>query len=210
MYRTVFWTLLERARVGWPGRMPLKHVYYHMWNESPVQVQCMIQDAQGWCTGMTPKDGMGREVGGGFRMGNTCTPVANSCQCMAKPIQYCKIISLPSFQHYSSKTSILWWFDAFFMVQLSHPCMTTGKTIALTSRTFVSKIMFLLFSMLSRLVIPFLPRSKCLLISWLQSSSAVILSPQNKLSQYFHCFTIYLPWSDGTKCNDISFLNVEF
>ena len=54
----------------------------------------MIQDAWGWCTGMTQRDGMGREVGGGFRMGNTCTPMADPCQCMAKPIQYCKIISL--------------------------------------------------------------------------------------------------------------------
>ena len=72
MYRTVFWTLWERARVGWFGRMELKHVY-HMWNESPVQIRCMIQDAWGWCTGMTQWDGMQREVGGGFRMGNTCT-----------------------------------------------------------------------------------------------------------------------------------------
>ena len=86
--------LWERARVGWSGRTALKHVYYHMWNESPVQVWCMIQDAQGWCTGMTPKDGMGREVGRGLRMGNTCTPMADSCQCMAKPIQYCEVISL--------------------------------------------------------------------------------------------------------------------
>ena len=58
---------------------------------SLVQVRCMIQDARGWCTGMTQRDGMGREEGGGFRMGNTCTPVANSCWCMAKPIQYCKV-----------------------------------------------------------------------------------------------------------------------
>ena len=62
-----------------------------MLNESPVQVLCMIQDARGWCTGMTQRDGMGREVGGGFRMGNTCTPVADSCWCMAKPVQYCKV-----------------------------------------------------------------------------------------------------------------------
>ena len=89
MYRTVFWTLWERARVGWFGRMALKHVYYHMWNESPVQVRCTIQDAQGWYTGMTQRDGMGREVRGGFRMGNTCTPKVDSCQCMTKPIQYC-------------------------------------------------------------------------------------------------------------------------
>ena len=62
-----------------------------MWNESPVQVRCMIQDARGWCTGMTQRDGMGREVRGGFRIGNTCTPVADSWWCMAKPIQYCKV-----------------------------------------------------------------------------------------------------------------------
>ena len=91
MYRTVFWTLWERARVGWFGRMALKHVYYHMWNESPVQVWCMIQGARGWYTGMTQRDVMGRELGRGFRMGNTCTPVADSCWCMAKPIQYCKV-----------------------------------------------------------------------------------------------------------------------
>ena len=79
-------------------------------------------------------------------------------------------------QHHSSKTSIL-WHSAFFTVQLSHPYMTTGKTIALTRWTFVSKVMSLLFNMLSRLVITFLPRSKRLLISWLQSPSAVILEP---------------------------------
>ena len=80
------------------------------------------------------------------------------------------------FQHHSSKASILQR-SAFFTVQLSHPCMTTGKTIALTRRTFVSKVMSLLFNMLSRLVITFLPRSKRLLISWLQSPSSVILEP---------------------------------
>ena len=80
-------------------------------------------------------------------------------------------------QHYSSKASILWC-SAFFIVQLSHPYMTTGKTIALIRRTFVGKVMSLLFNMLSRLVIAFLPMSKCLLISWLQSPSAVILEPK--------------------------------
>ena len=79
-------------------------------------------------------------------------------------------------QHHSSKASILWR-SAFFTVQLSHPYMITGKTIALTRWTFVDKVMFLLFNMLSRLVITFLPRSKHLLISWLQSPSAVILEP---------------------------------
>ena len=80
-------------------------------------------------------------------------------------------------QHHSSKSSIL-QHSAFFIVQLSHPYMTTGKTIALTRQTFVDKVMSLLFNMLSRLVITFLPRSKCLLISWLQSPSAVILEPK--------------------------------
>ena len=85
-------------------------------------------------------------------------------------------------QHHSSKASLLWRSD-FFIFQLSHPYMTTGKTIALTRRTFVGKVMSLLFNMLARLVITFLPRSKCLLISWLQSPSAVILEPplQNKV-----------------------------
>ena len=102
--------------------------------------------------------------------------------------------TLKSFlHHHSSKVSIL-WHSAFFIGQLSHPCMTTGKTIALTRWTFVSKVMSLLFNMLSSLVTTFLPRSKCLLISWLQSPSAVILEPlQNKVSHYFHCFPIYLP-----------------
>ena len=81
-------------------------------------------------------------------------------------------------QHHSSKASIL-QHSAFFTVQFSHPYMTTGKTIALTRWTLVSKVMALLFNMLSRLVIAFLPRSKCLLISWLKSPSAVILEPQN-------------------------------
>ncbi|SVR98295.1 Uncharacterised protein [Klebsiella pneumoniae] len=80
-------------------------------------------------------------------------------------------------QHHSSKASIL-RSSAFFTVQLSHPYMTTGKTIALTRKTFVGKVMSLLFNMLSRLVIAFLPRSKHLLISWLQSPSAVILEPR--------------------------------
>ena len=80
-------------------------------------------------------------------------------------------------QHHTSQASILWC-SAFFIVQLSHPYMTTGKTIALTRSTFVDKVMSLLFNMLSRLAITFLPRSKCLLISWLQLPSAVILEPR--------------------------------
>ena len=113
-------------------------------------------------------------------------------------------------QHHSSKASVRWC-SAFFKVQLSHTYMTTGKTTALTRWTFVGKVMSLLFNMMSRLVIAFLPRSKRLLISWLQSPSAVILEPpQNEVSRCFHCFPIYFPWSDRTRCHDLSFLNVEF
>ena len=93
-------------------------------------------------------------------------------------------------QHYSSKASILLC-AAFFIVQLSHPYLTTGKTIALTRWTFVGKVMSLLFNMLSRLVITFIPRSKCLLISWLQSPFAVILEPR-KIKSATVC-PIYLP-----------------
>ena len=95
----------------------------------------------------------------------------------------------------------------FFIVQLSHPYMTTGKTLSWTRWTFVGKVMSLLFNMLSKLVVTFLPGSKHLLISWLQLPPAVILEPpQNNVC---HCFPIYLPWSDGTRWHDLSFLNVE-
>src|SRR5574342_274485 len=97
------------------------------------------------------------------------------------------------------------------MVQLSHPYMTTGKTIALPRRTFVSKVMSLLFNMLSRLVITFLPRSKCCF----NFMAAVTIcsdfgAQENKVSHCFHCFSTYLPWNDGTGCHDLSFLTVEF
>ena len=114
-------------------------------------------------------------------------------------------------QHHSSKASIL-QHSAVFIVQLSHLYMTTEKTIALTRRTFFGKVMSLLFNMPSRLVVAFLPRRKRLLISWLQLPSAVIWEPppKNKVSHCFHCVPIYLPWSDGTGCHDLSFLNIEF
>ena len=107
-------------------------------------------------------------------------------------------------QHHSSKASILQC-SAFFMVQLSHPYMTTGKTLVLTRQTFVSKVTSLLFNMLPKLSIAFLPRSKCLLISWLQSPSTVILEPKKIDSHCFHWLPIYLSWSDGTRCHDLSF-----
>ena len=102
----------------------------------------------------------------------------------------------------------------FFGAQLSsqsnsHPYMTTGKTLALTRRTFVGQVMFLLFNMLSRLVITFLPRSKHLSISRLQSPSAVILQPHKKSLTLFPLFPIYFPWSDGIRYHDLRFLNLS-
>ena len=110
-------------------------------------------------------------------------------------------------QYHSSKASI-YQHSAFFTIQLSHPYLTPGKTIALTRRTFVGKVMSLLFNMLSRLVITFLPRSKCLLISWFQSPSAMILEPPKIKSDTVST----LSWSishEGTGCHDLIFLNVE-
>ena len=112
-------------------------------------------------------------------------------------------------QHHSSK-ALIPWCSGFFIVQLSHPYMNNGKTIAVTRLTFVGKVMALIFNMLSRLVIIFLPRSKHLLISGLQSTSAVILEPPKNSLPLFPLFPIYLPWSDGTGCHDLSFLNIEF
>ena len=103
-------------------------------------------------------------------------------------IFYCPLLLL----HHSSKASVL-RHSAFFIVQLSHPYMTTAKTIAFIRWTFVGKVMSLLFNMLSRLVIAFLPRSKRLLISWLQSPSAVILEPRKTVSHCLHCFPIHFP-----------------
>ena len=112
-------------------------------------------------------------------------------------------------QHHSSKPLLLRC-SAFFMVQLSHPSMTTGKTTTLTRWTLVGKVMSLLFIMLSRVVTAFLPKSKSLSISWLQLTSAVILEPEKIICHCFHWFPIYLLWSDGTGWRDLSFLNVEF
>ena len=95
-------------------------------------------------------------------------------------------------QHHSSKASILLC-SAFFIIQLSHPCMTTGKTIAFTRCTFVGKVMSLLFNTLSRLIITFLPRSKGLLISWLQSLFTVILEPKKIKCHSSQLFPSYLP-----------------
>ena len=111
-------------------------------------------------------------------------------------------------QHHTSKASILRC-SAFFTVQLSHPYMTTGKTIALTRWTFVGKVMSLLFNMLSGLVLTFLPRSKRLNFMAAITICSDFGAPQNKVWHCFHCFPIYFPLSDGTRCHDLSFLNAE-
>ena len=106
-------------------------------------------------------------------------------------------------QHHSSKASILLC-SAFFIVQLSHPYMTFGKTIALTRQIFVGKVMSLLFNMLSRLVIA------CLNFMVAVTICSDFGAPKNKVSHCFHCFPIYLPLSDETGCHNLHFLNVEF
>ena len=110
-------------------------------------------------------------------------------------------------QHHSSKTSIFWC-SAFFIVQLSHPSMTTGKTTALTKWTFVDKVMSLLYNMLSKFAIAFLPRSKCL-SNFMAAVTfcSDFLARENTVCHCFHCFPIYLPWSDGTRCHDLHFFD---
>ena len=134
------------------------------------------------------------------------------------PLWLTGLISLQSKRLFSNTTiqkhqffgAVFFTSNCFLYIQLSHPYITTGKAIALTRWTFVSKVMSLLFNMPSRLVIAFLPRSKCLLISWLQSPLAVILEPKKMQSHCFHCFPIYLPWNDGTRYLDLCFYMVEF
>ena len=117
--------------------------------------------------------------------------------------------TLKSLQHHSSKASIVWR-SAFFIVQLSHPYITTGKTIALTRWTFVDKVMPLLYNMLSKLVITFLLKSKHLLISWLQSPSAVILEPPKIKSDTVSTVSPSISHEVMGRCHDLRFLNVEF
>ena len=113
-------------------------------------------------------------------------------------------------QYHNLKESVL-HHSAFFMVQLSQLYVTTGKTIALTIWIFVGNVMSLFFNMLSRFVIAFIPRSKHLLISWLQSLSTVIFwAQENKICHCFQFPPFYLPCSDGTGCQILHFLNVEF
>ena len=120
------------------------------------------------------------------------------------------LVGFPCSPRDSQESSLTPQFKSINSLVLSLLYSPTLTTIALTRQTFVGKVMSLLLNMLPRLVITFLPRSKCLFISWLQSPSAVILEPQkNKVWHSFHCFSIYLPWSNGTRCHDLCFLNVE-
>ena len=114
-----------------------------------------------------------------------------------------------------SLKSLLPWFKSIYFSALSFLCSptltSTGKAIALTLHTFISEVMSLLFNTLPRFVTAFLPRNKHLLISWLQSPSVVILEPPpNKMYRCFYYSPFYFPWSNGTRCHDLSFLNVEF
>ena len=111
-------------------------------------------------------------------------------------------------QHHSSKAPIL-QYSAFFMVQLSCLYVTTGKTIAFTRQSFVSKVMSLLLNMLSRFVIAFLPRGKHILIFWLESLSAAILELKKIKSVTVSTVSPSMPWNDGTRCHDLCFLNAE-
>ena len=109
--------------------------------------------------------------------------------------------------HHSSKASIL-WHSPFLTVQLSQPYMTTGNTMALTIPIFVGRVMSLLFNTLPRFVIAFPLRSNHLLISWLQSSTPVILEPKKRKSHYFHLFPLYLPGSNVARCHDLKLFNI--
>ena len=114
-------------------------------------------------------------------------------------------------QHHSSKASVIQC-SAFFIVQLSHPYTATGKTIASTRRTFIGKVMALLFNMLSRVGHRSFSFKEQVSFNFMAAVTIcnTFGAPQNKVCQCFHCFPIYLPWSDGTRCHDLSFLNVEF
>ena len=132
------------------------------------------------------------------------------------PLGLTGLITLQSKELSRVFSSIAVWKDhsAFFIVQLSHLYMTTGKTIASNIQTFVSNVKSLLFNTLSGFVTAFLPRNKHFLISWPLLISDTVLSDlgaqENKICHCFHFFTFCVPWSDGTRCHDLSFLNVEF
>ena len=152
-----------------------------------------------------------------FALGGQCIEASASVLPINLPLGMTSLISLLSqglprvfLQYHSLKASIL-PHSAFSMIPLSHSYITIGKTIPLTLQTFVGKVMSLLFNTLSKFVTTFLSRTKHLLILWLESLYTVILEPKKIKSVTISIFyPIYLSWSDGTKCHDLSFLNVEF
>ena len=184
MYRTDFWTLWEKARVGCFKRtakvsvlsrvkqITQKSVYYLGWNRSPAQVGCMRQALGPGALGRPRGIGWRGRCKGGSGWGTHVNPWLIHFNVWQNPLQYCKVISLQLIKK-------------------------------------LKKVMSLLFDVQSSLVMISLPRIKCLLISWLQSPSAVSLEPKKIVSHCLHCFSIPLPWIDGTGCHDLSFLNVE-
>ena len=126
MYRTDFWTLWEKARVGWSERTALKHVYYQVWNRSPVHPGWMHEtSAWGWCTGMTQRDGMGREVGGGSGWGTHIHPWLIHVNVWQKPLQYCKVIRLQLIKINENKTKQS-SFSAFLSINNDYPSLRSS------------------------------------------------------------------------------------
>ena len=158
--------LWEKARVGCFKRTALKHVYYLGWNRSPAQVGCMRQVLGPGALGRPRGIGWRRRWKGGLGWGIYINPWLIHVNVWQNPLQYCKVISLQLIKINGKKRASILHCSAFFMVQLSHPYLTTGKTIALTRQNFVRKVMSLLFITLSRFVMALLPRSKHLLNSW--------------------------------------------
>ena len=185
--------------------MALRHVQYHIWNKSPflllppIPPSIRVFSNESTLRMRWPKY---------WSFSFSISPSSEHPGLISFRMDWLDLLAVQRtlkslLQHHSSKASIL-WHSAFFSVELSHPYMTTRKTTTLTIRTFVGKIMSLLFNTLSRFLVAFLPRSKRLLISWLQSQSRVILELKN-VYHSVHFFPFNLPWSDGTRCHDLSF-----
>ena len=165
----------EKVRVGWFERIALNHVYYHMWNRSPVLVWCMRQGAQGWFTGMTKRDWMGREMGGDSGWRTHVHPWLIHVNVWQKSLQCCKVISL--LKKNNNNDWLVWSPCCPRNFQESSPAPHFEGINSLVFCLLCGPVS-LLFKTLSRFVIAFLSRSRCLLISWLQSSSSVILEPK--------------------------------
>ena len=203
-----------------PG-LPVHHQLPEFTQTHVHWVRDIIQPSHPLSSPFPPAFNLSRHQGLFFKLGGQSLGASTSASVLPVNIQNWFLLGLTGLISLLSKglssifSNITVQKHQFFGAQLSlwsnlHPYMTIGKTIALTRRTFVGNVMSLLFNMLSRFVIAFLPRSKHLSVSWPQSPSAVTLEPKkSKVCHCFHYFTIYLPWSDGTGCHDPIFLNVE-